>query len=114
FHLKSIVKLPPTHIFAGRFLQPGDRRLQKFIMLVKTLHPVGYPTGARLHEGDLEAWKTLEKPANDDAQNGDHLLEGMGHGMGVKRMIETLGSRGHAVARTYVNTDGHVEALRLG
>ena len=83
-------------------------------MLVKTLHPVGHPTGAGLHEGDLEAGKTLEKPANDDAQNGDHLLEGMGHGMGVERMIEALGSRGHTVACSDVNADGDVESFRLG
>jgi hypothetical protein len=38
----------------------------------------------------------------------------MGHGVGVKRMIETLRSRGHAVARSYVNAHGHVEPLRLG
>jgi hypothetical protein len=29
-------------------------------------------------------------------------------------MIETLRSRGNAVARAYVNAYGHVEALRLG
>ena len=83
-------------------------------MLVEALHPVGHPAGARLHEGDFEAWKTLQQPADDDTQDGDHLFEGMGHRVGIKRMIEALGSRGHAVARSDVNTYGHVEALRLG
>src|SRR4030095_13640347 len=83
-------------------------------MLVEALHPIGDPAGAGLHEGDFEAWKTLEKPADDDAHNSDHLLERMGHGMGVKWMIETLGSRRHAVPGAYVNAQRHVEALRLG
>src|SRR5262249_55002271 len=89
-------------------------RLQKLKVLIEAFHPIGHPAGACLHEGDFKVWETLQKSADNNTQHGDHLFERMGHRVGVKRMIETLRSRGHAVARAYVNTYRHVVALRHG
>ena len=95
-------------------MSQGTVGCKNLVVLVEPLHPVGHPAAACFHKSEFEARKAFQQAAGNHAERRDHLFEGMGHGVGVKGMIETLRRGRHAIAGADVNANRDVEPLRFG